>query len=105
MFDFLGGNFFDVTAGESALEPIQLAVRSVIERAVVEMMANLYGMPGPDSLPARSDPLGGDRTGVTGGLLRPPTTTWDRTMRRPAKTLLAGTLVVPLASRCLRDRY
>ena len=33
VFDFLGTNFFDVSAGESALEPIQLAVRSVIERA------------------------------------------------------------------------
>ena len=36
-------------AGESGLEPIQLAVRSVIERAVLEMMANLYGAPGPRS--------------------------------------------------------
>ena len=42
-FDFLGGNFINVSAGEGALEPIQLAVRSVVERAVVEMMANLYG--------------------------------------------------------------
>lgn len=44
IFDFLNGNIFDVGAGERALEPIQLAVRSVIERAVLEMTANLYGV-------------------------------------------------------------
>ena len=37
VFDFLGTDFFDASVGESALEPIQLAVRSVIERAVLEM--------------------------------------------------------------------
>src|SRR5581483_4943089 len=42
IFDFLGANFFDVSAGESALEPIQLAVRSVIERAVLEMVGRIY---------------------------------------------------------------
>src|SRR5579872_3588948 len=36
---------FDLSAGEGALEPLQLGVRSVIERATVEMVANLYGMP------------------------------------------------------------
>jgi curli production assembly/transport component CsgG/holdfast attachment protein HfaB len=32
--------------GESALEPIQLAVRSVIERAVLEMITRVYRAPG-----------------------------------------------------------
>jgi curli biogenesis system outer membrane secretion channel CsgG len=45
IFDFLGTNFFDVSAGESALEPIQLAVRSVIERAVLEMVSRIYRAP------------------------------------------------------------
>jgi curli biogenesis system outer membrane secretion channel CsgG len=66
IFDFLGGNFVNVSAGEGALEPIQLAVRSVVERAVVEMMANLYGAPGPEGCLVGGDPLGG-RTGVAGG--------------------------------------
>ena len=67
IFDFLGGNVINVAAGEGALEPIQLAVRTVVERAVVEMMANLYGAPGPEGcLGAGGDPLGG-RTGLTGG--------------------------------------
>ena len=46
IFDFLGVNFFDVSAGESALEPIQLAVRSVIERGILEMIGRVYRAPG-----------------------------------------------------------
>jgi curli production assembly/transport component CsgG/holdfast attachment protein HfaB len=46
VFDFLGTNFFDVSLGESALEPIQLAVRSVIERATLEMITRIYRAPG-----------------------------------------------------------
>ncbi|MDZ4761452.1 MAG: holdfast anchoring protein HfaB [Alphaproteobacteria bacterium] len=43
IFDFANNNVFDIGVGERAMEPIQLAVRSVIERAVLEMTANLYG--------------------------------------------------------------
>ena len=47
--------------GESALEPIQLAVRSVIERAVLEMTSRLYHTNG--TCAASTDPLadGSDR--------------------------------------------
>lgn len=55
VFDFLGGNLIDVGAGEKALEPIQLAVRSVIERAVLEMVGSLYST-GPQ-ICAGNDPL------------------------------------------------
>src|SRR3984957_4051231 len=48
LFDFLHGNVYNISVGEGGLEPIQLGVRSVIERAVLEMMANLYGAPGPE---------------------------------------------------------
>ncbi|MEM8616430.1 MAG: CsgG/HfaB family protein, partial [Pseudomonadota bacterium] len=48
VFDFANGNVFDVGVGGRAQEPIQLAVRSVIERATLEMMANLYGAPSAD---------------------------------------------------------
>jgi curli production assembly/transport component CsgG/holdfast attachment protein HfaB len=66
VFKIFNNNAFDLSAGEGALEPMQLAVRAVIERATVEMMANLYGMPGPESC-LQSDPLGvGVTTGVTG---------------------------------------
>ena len=67
VFDILGGNVYNVSAGEGALEPLQLGVRSVIERAVLEMMANLYGAPGPDVCLQAGDPLEGRTTGVTGG--------------------------------------
>jgi curli production assembly/transport component CsgG/holdfast attachment protein HfaB len=62
VFDFMGHTFFDASVGQSALEPIQLAVRSVIERAVLEMVARLYHVP-PDActsnLGTASDPLAG----------------------------------------------
>lgn len=63
-FKFFGSNVLDVSAGEGGLEPVQLAVRSVIERAMVEMVANLYGAPGPSACMG-VDPLG--TSGVTGG--------------------------------------
>jgi curli biogenesis system outer membrane secretion channel CsgG len=43
IFDFMGTNFFDASVGESALEPIQLGVRSVIERSMLEMISRAYG--------------------------------------------------------------
>jgi curli production assembly/transport component CsgG/holdfast attachment protein HfaB len=56
VFSFLGGHFFDVSAGESALEPIQLAVRSVIERAVLEMITRIYHAPGAScAIPLNTD--------------------------------------------------
>ena len=66
IFSFLGDQAINVSAGTGALEPIQLAVRTVVERAVVEMMANLYGAPGPEGCLASGDPLG-EQTGLTGG--------------------------------------
>jgi curli production assembly/transport component CsgG/holdfast attachment protein HfaB len=55
VFDFLGANFFDASIGQSALEPIQLAVRSVIERAALEMMSRLYH--GEGGCEVGADPL------------------------------------------------
>jgi curli production assembly/transport component CsgG/holdfast attachment protein HfaB len=68
IFSFFGGNVIDVSAGEGGLEPIQLAVRSMIERASVEIMANLYGAPGPAAcLDPKDDPLAPSTVGLTGG--------------------------------------
>ena len=55
VFDFLNGNIFDVGVGGRAQEPIQLAVRSVIERAVLEMSSNLYGAPSQDMCAAETN--------------------------------------------------
>ncbi len=68
VFDILNGNTFDISAGEGGLEPLQLGVRALIERGVLEMMANLYGAPGPQiCLNPGSDPLADTTVGVTGG--------------------------------------
>lgn len=43
VFDFLNGMVVDVSGGKSALEPVQLAVRTLIERAIYDFGATLYG--------------------------------------------------------------
>ena len=65
-FKFFGTNVINVSAGEGALEPVQLAVRALIERGVAEMTANLYGAPGPHACMGE-DPLG--TSGATGGFV------------------------------------
>ena len=68
VFDFLNGNVFDLSAGTGGMEPVQLAVRALVERATVEFMANLYGAPGPEvCLSPANDPLGDSPVGPTGG--------------------------------------
>ena len=60
VFDIFGSYILDVGAAESALEPIQLAVRAVIERAVLEIVADMY-QAGPgvcQGIDTASDPLG-----------------------------------------------
>ncbi len=61
VFDVLGHTFFGAANGESALEPIQLAVRSVIERAVLEMVSRAYRVPANAcaDIGAPGDPLAG----------------------------------------------
>ncbi|MFT4077007.1 MAG: holdfast anchoring protein HfaB [Asticcacaulis sp.] len=69
VFDVLNGNVFDISGGQGALEPMQLAVRAMIERATLEFMANLYGAPGPEvCLDPQNDFLYNDTLGTTGGL-------------------------------------
>lgn len=55
-FSFLGSNIVDISAGHGELEPLQLGVRTLIERATLEFMANLYGVPVQACLPA-ADPV------------------------------------------------
>ncbi|WP_297506854.1 holdfast anchoring protein HfaB [uncultured Caulobacter sp.] len=45
IFDFFNGTVVDISGGKSALEPVQLAVRTLIERAVYDFAATLYGRP------------------------------------------------------------
>ena len=66
-FDFLNGNVFDLSMGTGGQEPAQWAVRALVERAVLEMMANLYGAPGPEACLQVSGDLLFGTTGPTGG--------------------------------------
>lgn len=66
IFAFWDEAVVDISAGGRSLEPVQLAVRSVIERAVLEISAQLYGVD-PSAACHYSDPIGGS-TNVTGGV-------------------------------------
>jgi curli production assembly/transport component CsgG/holdfast attachment protein HfaB len=62
VFSFFGGTMVDLSAGERALEPVQLAVRAGVERAVLEVMANLQRVDVAhdcsQALAAEGDPMG-----------------------------------------------
>lgn len=70
-FRFFDNLTVDLGAGERSQEPMQLAVRSVIERAVVEMMANIYGVNSSqvchDAFGPNGDPMG--PIGMTGAFI------------------------------------
>jgi curli biogenesis system outer membrane secretion channel CsgG len=70
-FRFFNNLTVDLGAGSRSQEPIQLAVRSVIERAVVEMMSNIYGVPGAsvcrNAFGPEGDPMG--PIGATGAFI------------------------------------
>ncbi|MEO1659741.1 MAG: holdfast anchoring protein HfaB [Pseudomonadota bacterium] len=84
IFDFANGNVFDVGVGGRAQEPIQLAVRSVIERASLEMMANLYGAPNADVC------------SLTAGIISTNSTTGDyRPFRAPVDQYNGGSRQSP----------
>jgi curli biogenesis system outer membrane secretion channel CsgG len=105
LFSFFHGNVYSISAGEGGQEPLQLGVRAVIERAVLEMMANLYGAPGPEVCLQDGDPLGGRTTGVTGGFT-PAYNNLDKnnaqTREDPARWNVADD---PNASSVERSRY
>jgi len=43
VFDFLDGNVFDISGGASQLEPMQLGIRTLVERGVFDLASHLYG--------------------------------------------------------------
>ena len=78
VFDILGGVAVDLSGGRSALEPLQLGVRALIERGVYDVAAELYGLTDSACLPATQtvDTLGGYRRLrdlQPAGLTPPPT--------------------------------
>jgi len=73
VFSFFDDTLLDMSVGERALEPVQLAVRAGVERAVVEVMANLYGVGQTglcaDAIAANGDPMGPTTAQATGQAL------------------------------------
>ncbi|MGQ0532910.1 MAG: holdfast anchoring protein HfaB [Caulobacteraceae bacterium] len=71
VFSFFDDTIIDIAAGERALEPVQLAVRAGVERAVVEVMSRFYNVADSSvcaaEIAAEGDPMGpGTQTaGVT----------------------------------------
>lgn len=68
VFSFFDSTFVDIAAGERALEPVQLAVRAGVERAVVEVMSRFYNVSNTDAcsaaIAAQGDPMGPGGAGV-----------------------------------------
>jgi curli production assembly/transport component CsgG/holdfast attachment protein HfaB len=66
IIQFFSDNIIDLGVGERALEPLQLAVRSTIERAVLEMIGRIYNV-GPEvcggAFGPAGDPLAEDEDG------------------------------------------
>ncbi|MEO1028595.1 MAG: holdfast anchoring protein HfaB [Pseudomonadota bacterium] len=102
VFDFFGSSFiFDASVAERAQEPVQLAIRSVIERAVLEMMANLYGAPSDDvceaiqEITSTAGPTGNYRANIddisqNNGATRADDDTWHKKRSKPVRRSLRG---------------
>lgn len=62
VFSFFDDTVIDIAAGERALEPVQLAVRAGVERAVVEVMSRFYNVRDSSvcaaAIAAEGDPMG-----------------------------------------------
>ena len=65
VFSFFDDTFIDIAAGERALEPVQLAVRAGVERAVVQVMSRFYRVNDSSvceaAIQAEGDPMGPDQ--------------------------------------------
>ncbi|HYD88554.1 MAG TPA: holdfast anchoring protein HfaB [Vitreimonas sp.] len=67
VFSFFDDTFLDIAAGERALEPVQLAVRAGVERAVVEVMSRFYradSLACAEAINAEGDPMGPGQEGA-----------------------------------------
>lgn len=62
VFSFFDSTMVDISGGERALEPVQLAVRAGVERAVVEVMSRFYNVSNTNAceaaIAAQGDPMG-----------------------------------------------
>lgn len=55
VFEFIGSQPFDLGIGSRSQEPVHLAVRAVLERGVMDLVSNLYGVNATGCLPSAEE--------------------------------------------------
>lgn len=88
VFDIFGGVAIDLSGGQSALEPLQLGVRALIERGVYDVAAELYGLTDSPCLP----PV---QTADTAGGYRRLRSLYPTVSERPEMAIAAATAPPP----------
>ncbi|MCX7357261.1 MAG: holdfast anchoring protein HfaB [Alphaproteobacteria bacterium] len=86
VFSFFDNTIVDIAGGERALEPVQLAVRAGVERAVVEVMSRFYNVSDSGvcatALQASGDPMGPGTT-QTAANVSPATAAIEQSRANP----------------------
>jgi curli biogenesis system outer membrane secretion channel CsgG len=87
VFSFFDDAIIDIAAGERALEPVQLAVRAGVERAVVEVMSRFYNVTDSNvcaaAIQAEGDPMGPGGTQTAQVTQSPATTAIEQARTNP----------------------
>lgn len=66
VFQFIGTQVLDVSAGDRSQEPVQMAVRAVSERAALELIGRMYGIPTDTCQPDANEAKNGMLAGLNG---------------------------------------
>lgn len=87
VFSFFDDTIIDIAAGERALEPVQLAVRAGVERAVVEVMSRFYNVRDSSvcaaAIAAEGDPMGPGQTQTANATQSPATAAIEQARANP----------------------
>lgn len=87
VFSFFDNTIVDIAGGERALEPVQLAVRAGVERAVVEVMSRFYNVSDSGvcatALQASGDPMGPGETQTAANNVSPATAAIEQSRANP----------------------
>ena len=87
VFSFFDDTIIDIAGGERALEPVQLAVRAGVERAVVEVMSRFYRVSDSSvcaaAIQAEGDPMGPGQTQTANASQSPATAAIEQSRANP----------------------
>ncbi|MEQ1819798.1 MAG: holdfast anchoring protein HfaB [Terricaulis sp.] len=87
VFSFFDNTIIDIAGGERALEPVQLAVRAGVERAVVEVMSRFYNVNDSGvcatAIQAEGDPMGPGTTQTAANNVSPATAAIEQARTSP----------------------